>query len=354
MKSLATLLMIAFVIGACSKGNNDDDNPGGGGGGAGPTVTATSPEYVFWGKELTVNGSGFSPDASKNIVYITGNMSCGDDTTWQKATVVSASPTKLVVKVPFVSKSNGTYCGHDYGRVRVTVDGKSFTGNANVKFVGPLVMNVCHPFGVTIGNYPNTFRPGDSSVISAHLYTYYGRESGYYDKIRLSVNGSPLTSVDRTFPGATCGGLTFVLDAKTYSDINNCVVPTGYGGGPARKFTFTAKVEGTDIETSTEAYIFNQPTQTIISATGPLSLSKSAGGNHYIKVKGKYMHFNKVVWRTVGENAFQTEAPGFDVNATETDIAIPISTMTAGKSYTAVAVSQCGDEANLFVIAITP
>lgn len=355
MKSLAlTLLIVATIIAACSKSNDDDDNPGGGGGGGNMSISSTSPAYVFWGQELTINGAGFSTNANENIVYIKGNHACDPDTTWQKAAVVSASATKLVVKVPFIKKPNGVLCGNDWGRVRVTVGSKSVLREEAVKFVGPLQISLCHPYGITIGTYPNTYRPGDTSVMSAHLWTLYGRESGYYDKIKISVNSTQLNTVDRIFQGATCNGYAFVLDAATYSDVNNCTQPAGYGGGAARKFTFIGRVEGTDFADTTECYVFNQPNMTVSGSTGPATVSKSAGGNPTVKVMGKYMYFTKVAWKASGENVFHTTPQGLSLASTETNIFIPLSLMVANKSYTATGITECGLEVSLFTIGITP
>lgn len=356
MKSLSlALLIIATLVATCNK-SNDDNNPGGGGGGGGGnlSISSTSPEYAFWGQELTINGAGFSTNANENIVYIKGNKSCDPDTTWQKAAVVSASATKLVIKVPFVKKSNGVPCGNDWGRVRVTVGSKSVLRDEAVKFVGPLEISLCHPYGVTIGTYPNTFRPGEISVMSAHLYTLYTRESGYYDKIKISVNGGALNIKDSLFTGATCSGFRFMLDAATFSDLNNCAQPAGYGGGAARKFTFIGRVDGTNFADTTECYIFNQPNMTITGSEGASQVSKSGGGNPTVKVKGKHMYFTKVAWKATGENVFHTTPPGVNLAATEVGISIPLSLMTANKTYTAAGITECGLEVTLFSIGVTP
>lgn len=358
MKPIAVAcLLIAALFITCSKGGNN-----GGGGtppppppGAAPTITSTSPEYVFWGQELTINGTNFSTTANDNIVYVKGNQACDPDTTWQKAQVVSATATKLVVKVPFITKSNGVLCGNDWGRVRVTVGGKSFLREEAVKFVGPLVISMCHPFGVTIGEYPNTYRPGDSVVMSAHLWTLYGRESGFYDKIKLRVGNKQLAIKDRYFQGATCGGLTFVLEPTEFCEVTNCSKPNpNYQGDPARKFTFIANVEGTDFADTADVFVFNHPRMVVSGFEGNTNVSKLAGGNPYILVKGKYMYFNEVAWSTQGEPAFHTAVNGLSLSDTEHQVGIPLSLMSAGKSYTATGKTPCGTTVNLFSVSIMP
>ncbi len=353
--ALCSVIAIAFA--ACSKGgggNPGGGNPGGGnpgGNNGNVTITSTSPAYVFWGEEVTITGTGFSTTVNDNVVYFKGNQLCSSDTTWQKGTVTSASSTQLKVKVPFITKSNGVLCGHDWARVRVTVGGKSVTRDEAVKFVGPPVIGLCHPYGVTIGEYPNTYRTGDSSVMTAHLWTLYGRESGYYDKIKLYINGTLLNTVDRYWSGATCGGLTFVLDPSTYAAVSNCTVPSGYGGGPARKFSFIAKVDGTNYADTTECYVFNQPKTTITGTTGSTNVSKSAGGNPAIEVKGKHMFFTQIRWTNSMEATFHTaEAPS--LSATSISVGIPLSLMVANRTYTATGIGPCGSEVNLFNVTI--
>lgn len=355
MKPLAfSLLVVAMFMVTCKK-SNDNNNPGGGGGGGGNlSIASTSPDYAFWGQELTINGAGFSTTANENIVYVKGNKSCDPDTTWQKATVVSATATKLVVKVPFVKRPNGVLCGNDWGRVRVTVGSKSVLRDDAVKFVGPPEIGLCNPYGVTIGNYPNTYRPGEISVMSAHLWTLYGRESGYYDKIKLFINGSPLNIKDSVFTGSTCNGFRFILDAQTWSDLNNCIQPSGYGGGAARKFTFIAKVEGTNFADTTECYVFNQPNMVVNGASGSTTFSKSGGGNPSVNVQGKYMYFTKIAWSAIGESVFHTTPSGLSLASTEVGVSIPLSLMTANKTYSATGITECGLTVNLFSVSITP
>jgi hypothetical protein len=188
--------------------------------------------------------------------------------------------------------------------------------------------------------------------MTAHLQTLYTRESGYYDKIKIYCDGVPLNTVDRTWTGATCSGLTFVLDPATWSDLSNCTKPTGYNGDPARKFRFIGKVDGTDIADTTESYIFNHPKMQITGFTGATSVSKSAGGNPYVTVSGKYMFFNEIEWFTPGENLIHTSVT-VSISDTQVPIFIPLSLMTPGKTYAALGKSNCGFDVSLFSVGVT-
>jgi hypothetical protein len=132
------------------------------------------------------------------------------------------------------------------------------------------------------------------------------------------------------------------------------VQPAGYNGGPARKFTFIGRVDGTNFADTTECYIFNHPNMTISGSEGPATVSKTGGGNPSVKVKGRHMYFTKVAWKAVGENVFHTTPPGVNLAATEVSISIPLSLMVANKSYAAVGITECGLEVSLFGIGITP
>jgi hypothetical protein len=301
---------------------------------------------------LTINGTGFSATKADNTVYIKGNRICSTDTTWQKAEVVNASTTKLVVKVPLVIKQNDVPCSHDYGYVRVTVNNKSVTADSACKFVGPLRVSSCLPFGVTIGTYPNTIRPGDSAVISADLYTLYTSPYGLANKAKLYLNGQLINSSFYFKPGATCGGMNFLLAPSVYADLNNCTIPAGYNGGnPARKMTFTVKIDNTNKEASTDIWVLNQPNTVITGINGPSSVSKSAGGNPYVTVSGKYFYISNIKWVYNG-GSFSAAPPGHDLTSTSLSIYIPLSLMQAGQSYTAMGQTTCGKEITLFGVSI--
>src|SRR5688500_18800509 len=97
-----------LILAACSKPDNDkDDDPGGGGNTDPVTISGTNPEFVFWGEPLTINGSGFSTVKADNFVWFKGINDCGtslqDSTDWNKAEVLTATPDKLVVSVPFTT-----------------------------------------------------------------------------------------------------------------------------------------------------------------------------------------------------------------------------------------------------------
>jgi uncharacterized protein (TIGR03437 family) len=79
-----------------------------------PTVASFSPSLATASEQLTINGSGFSSTPGNNVVLINGLETYAVD---------SASPTQLVVKVPF---------GAETGRVSVRTTGGEGSSSNNV------------------------------------------------------------------------------------------------------------------------------------------------------------------------------------------------------------------------------
>ena len=82
-------------------------------------------------------------------------------------------------------------------------------------------------------------------------------------------------------------------------------------------------------------------------------ISKSLGGNPYMRLHGKYMYFTTVKW-TSSQPSFNVDAPPVNLNNTEVNIFIPLSLMLANESYTAMGVLPCGGEVPLFGVSILP
>src|SRR5215218_10659389 len=114
------LLGLALLLFACKKksddtnnggGNNNGGNNNGGnnGGGSSFTITGASPEYLYWGDELTINGTGFSTNkADYNIRFITDLPGCN----MGAFEIISATASQLKVKTPIGAFNNTiTKCG---------------------------------------------------------------------------------------------------------------------------------------------------------------------------------------------------------------------------------------------------
>src|SRR5262245_52302832 len=116
MKKIILFLTVTMALtNSCSKGGSSPGgggNNGGGGSGNGGgstsdiTITAVAPANPYPDDQITITGTGFNADASKDTVefgYLTngnfGAWHAGLSTEWASlCTVVSATATQLVVK----------------------------------------------------------------------------------------------------------------------------------------------------------------------------------------------------------------------------------------------------------------
>ncbi|MDF2190340.1 IPT/TIG domain-containing protein [Paraflavitalea sp. CAU 1676] len=372
-KHLIAAGMACFLITAsCNKddnppsGNGGGGNPGGGNpGGGGNTgtlkISGATPAYAFWGKEVTITGTGFSANAADNIVSIRGYGVTVSDTV-MSVDVVSATATQLVVKVPYKLVTGGgdtVYRGFDYGKFRVKINDKMVTADSNSRFVGiPSINNICYTFGQQ--QYQYAVQPGDSVVMSCGIPGIYGNDQ-YFESLRVYINGAKVTSAKRLL-NAICGGLIFYLPPKDYCDLNNCTVPSPGGvhipTRPARKMTFQLKIEGTDIAgPKKEFYVINQPNTQVVGTVGG-NFSKSGGGNPYGEVTGKFFHFKNIRWSTAGLADVHTSPPAHDVNSTSLKVYIPLSILEAygngARTYMVYGITSCDEVMAIGQVNILP
>jgi|GEM_PF-3543005 len=348
MKNILYLGCIAIVLTACKK-DSDDDTPGPGGGNADPvTITSTSPEYVFWGEELTINGTGFSSTPSENFVWFAGN-DCGtdpnDSTDWKRAEVVFASATRLVVKMPHTIY-NGMVCGPDLtALLRVNVSGKPLViASTSIRPMGfPIPINFCDNYG---GGYisPTMIRPDDSVYLS---YSGFGlinlHTSGSQSRLRFSVGNTLIPFSFR--PGLNCStwGITFKLPMD-YAEASCSPVHPQYGIA-GKTYPFKLRLEGVEgSEVSKELFVANLPKATYGSASGPAEVSKSAGGNPHWVVVGKNMTYEKVVFNAIAPCTGNTGEISTACNSfcDQLNVYIPLSVLNAGCTYTITLKDKCG------------
>lgn len=358
---LGSIITIAMIA-SCNK----DDNPssGGGPGGGNPgtlKITDVTPKYAFWGSELTITGTGFSTTAANNIVSIRGYGVTTSDTV-MTADVVSATATKLVVKVPYKYITGGgdtLFKGFDYGKIRVKQNNITATADSNSYFVGlPGINNICYHFGSQ--QYTQAVQPGDSVVMSCGISGIYGNDK-YFNDLRLYVNGVKIPAAKRIL-NQVCGGLIFYLPPKDFCQLNNCTVPSPGGVNiptrPARKMDFQLKIEGTNVVGAIKSfYVINQPNIQIIGSIGG-NFSKSAGGNPYGEVTGKFFQFKDIKWVSTGLQDVTTAPPAHDFDTQTLKVFIPLGSLQANgngaRTYMIYGITHCGDQINIGQINITP
>ena len=147
------------------------------------TITSISPSHVFHEEEITINGTGFDPDPTKNEVFFLYDF---------QVDVKEASATHLKVNTPpadlFGLQSNSS--------IRVKANGQEVESTVFINFKRRLtVTSVSHSAGNTLSNINI---PGDSVIISGSGF------SADPDRNRVTYDGNFLevVSVDSNYWGS--------------------------------------------------------------------------------------------------------------------------------------------------------
>ncbi len=360
------VFLILLALHGCSSDDGDDpdpSDPSGPGPGGGVQITSTSPEYTFWGDELTITGKGFSPVKEENVVTfvesspggIEGLKLTSDD---GDVEIISASETKIVVRVPFsAEETNHTtlYRGLDISRIQVEVKGKKATSE-HVKFIGlPWVGTFEYHYGWY--DLSGVARSGDSVVISGGFFgsrlggKEHPKEAGVYDKLRLSINGTNVPFKYRRITSST-DGFGIYLPAESFSEVN---CEDGANGWNDRPMSFRFYVEGTDKENTRTLWVTYLPKYTVGSVEGPDKVYKSLGGNPYYTVTGKNMYFNKIRFLPVCEqlSVAEMEFENAGIIADEFQTAIPLS-LLEHCDYRVRLVTPCGTSTEIALLSVLP
>jgi hypothetical protein len=233
MKKISSLvaLFIGCILCNCSSSDptptqnpNPNPNPGGGGD---VTISSITPETLYADDEITINGTGFSTDPTKNIVQMgtpSGNFLIfqindpGDpDPNDPYFKVVSATATKLVVKVKNeVAQNDLNYelsADQPY-RVKVTVNGKS------------AMSAIQHSKRLPVFNL--SYTSSINQVIGCSLYVQAGDSvhmsgGGFYGPCSVSIDGKPIIPVHVK----STSELRFLIPRNHFGELNDdCIGPT--------------------------------------------------------------------------------------------------------------------------------
>lgn len=152
--SALSLAVLAACGGSSVPGSDDDAGPTNPPGPGSVTITSWSPDAPYWGDELVLEGSGFSPIPAENHVWFPkGAGSCGSNVDTTAAVVLAASATQLRVRVPYnappLTQAHPQNCG--VGRIRVIV-GDAMAQTPLIDFeVPPRIRGWRSPDGTNIG-----------------------------------------------------------------------------------------------------------------------------------------------------------------------------------------------------------
>ena len=269
-KTVLVILASSFFIYACKK-NPNTPAPAPGNGGA-ITITSISPAIPYADDEITITGTGFNVDKTKDTVdFGTGDPVSGIFLPYvqgagnsSKTVIVSATATQLVIKSV---NPDSTASGLDYqlfksfnigqnasNRLRVRSNGiKAISNLVPFKQLPQIVMETTADQGVWQAS--NTLmRPNDS----VSVFLYGANTNGSCDnKVTLSCNRG--------------GGCTFVDSYLTLNGISpqcNCddFGTTVYGCGgttfQGKLISYTASTHIANIHFLVPATFFNTPVNT--------------------------------------------------------------------------------------------
>jgi hypothetical protein len=305
MKRVKEAILFALFAGmlvvSCSDDSGDQDpgpNPPPPPSGGNVTVTSIGAGDLFWGEEMTINGTGFSTVKEENIVKFTDveppTYAGGCDLKYSSVQgdieIVSASATQLKIKVPLKQTGTGNpICGPRQANLEVTVGGKVATFQG-LEFAPLLVIgSFAYHYGWL--DVPTVTRIGDSVMLSGGLLATPANSSKYWDKLRLSINGTDTPIKYRSI--GLEHGWSFFLPVEDYAELNCSEDPDGWG---AREMEFKFYLEGTNRSVSKNLFVQYLPEQT---ASCDLCPSPITSQNEEWVIKGKNMYFTEVLFSPI-------------------------------------------------------
>ncbi len=362
-KAIFNLLIVGvYLIGmvGCAE-EQDPNNPNNPNPIANVEITETSPEFIFWGDELTLTGKGFSTKPADNFVWLKNETaslgSCSSDnrsdsTGWRKATVLRATATSLTIKVPYKiasENSSNRACGVIDPNISVTVNGKTAVSK-KVKLLGiPYIADVCYTNSgwKGAGMIPGKELENQISIPGVGLY---GASAGIDEKMKLLVNGVylPLTKVVSTGPTNCASSFKFVIPLE-FAD-GNCSTPDPVLTSRfANMMDFVAVIDGTTKSSEKLTYpVSSFPDRTFSTFTQRV-FSYSAAGNPEIVLTGSGLNWYKEARFSPQPNTgctLATIGPVPSVDGTTLTILVPLAQMQVGCSYTLTLVDVCGRVSN--------
>lgn len=302
------LLSLIICFSSCKK---DSNNTGGGnnngGGTADIAVSNIAPAFPYPGDEITITGTGFNKDLTKDTVEFGDKLQGGfinyldGGGNKLRATVVSATSSKLVIKAVDVNDYfdldfNNFAIGNNLPktRLRIKANGKTLVTDIvpfkHRLFITPTTTGdiLAKIQGCTY--YP---QPGDSIQIDG---------SGFYKPCHIYVNGKEITgaTVDSTGPGQDRGRFRLPKDIfQQTSPDDNC-----------SGITATFKIVNSDGKS------FEREFTTVASPPMVISSAKFDKTDYYygaddhamLTIKG-YSLYSTTMIRISSSNGYQYEGP---------------------------------------------
>ena len=324
MKTIYLLLTFLVLLAGCKKNsintpNGGGNNGGGNNGGSGDTlsVTSFSPHYPYSTDEITITGTGFNLDKTKDSVYFNTADAVNFGTGYATITQASATQLKFVMPPDSVTGFMSEF-GSDDGVVdiKVIANGKSKSIPQALKFKMKCQLN-----SISIpANSPVYPRPGDTLTVVGRGWNATGTS--------LSINGQAANLFKVDSSQECCGyyatywfGYTY-LPKNFFGEINNedstKLIPATVTNADGRSGT---KMIQCFLSPIMRVDSFNLPGSTFVPSVGykvSLSQLNSSGGVLNVGIIGKNLKSNAVITFTGSDgsnNQMGLGVSGFPDNA---------------------------------------
>lgn len=354
------LIIFCFILFACKK--SDDNNSGGGPNppppppppppnNSGFSITSISPQYPYWGEEITIKGSGFTTNKNDySFRYLGDVVSCN----MGSFQLISATATELKLKLSIgTSITNGRKCGPFSDQLIVTANGKSDTTDG-INFLGwPRIQGVCTHFGGWSGNY---LIPGDSTAMNmAGAVGIYASVNNNNKNAELEVDGINIPVKWRNYTACNSGlAGVITLEKEKFAELK-CSSDPDWGNG-GRMLKFKVFNPGTERFDTASYFVEWLPFQNFSSFSGESTISLAAGGFPKWTIRGINMSFKKAKFTSTNCNLTPQEVTinhdGDFYN--EGTFPIPLSVMTVGCNYSVSISDHCGKVRVLGSVKINP
>jgi hypothetical protein len=306
----------------------------------GPVTITDIQSGVFWGDELTINGTGFSAAKEENIIKFVKlpPLSCSLQYTSAAGgdiEIISATATQLKIKVPLRIVQGNPSCGPLKADIEVSVKDNKDTYEG-VTF-GPLPYIGTFNYHYGWFDVPNVTRVGDSVMLRGGLLATGPNGSEYWDDVRLSINGANIPIKFRSV--GLESGWAFLLPVKDYADMNCTEEPDGWG---AREMDFKFYIQGTEKSASRKLYVKYLPDQGASCFSCPVSVSLAQGGTPEWVIHGKNMNYSEArFYPKVCGGPSQGMSIAAGQWTDEIKFEIPLSILAAGCKYDVALTNVC-------------
>jgi hypothetical protein len=342
---LQTMVLICLLAG-CQKNNTNSSNNGNGNGGGGGSsdslsVSGWSPLYPYTSDEVTLNGTGFNPDKTKDTVLVEYPGRGGG----QPATINSATATQLKIVVPPDSVFGLGYILFPTYTFSILANGKKLDLPLAKT---PIFKESLHLSGIGGGEYDVAARPGDTILIRGTGFTPNGNS--------ISIGGNTVNIYNVDTAKGELDNNQSRYDVYLPTCLAHGVIPRTFFGeinDETATKDLTVSFTNGDGKTSQVQQKLGQSPVMLINSITPVgatftpgygysySLSglNSTGGNASVQIVGKFLKNNmdvEITGTLTGTNTVVSDAhssPSVAGFPDSTVVAYNASGLTAGVTY---------------------